>query len=108
MPRQVRREELFHTAALYIILGINPHVRGAKYASVEAWLRGIDGIGPWSSGFILLRGIGRGEALPVRTGASWRRPPKCNELSGASRIGRRARSNRYTPGSSHLLRAGRR
>lgn len=36
----------------------------APYESVESWLRSIDGIGPWSASFILLRGLGRMEHLP--------------------------------------------
>ena len=39
-------------------------LRGAPYAEVEAWLRGIDGIGPWSATFVLLRGLGRMEQIP--------------------------------------------
>jgi DNA-3-methyladenine glycosylase II len=39
-------------------------LRAAPYAQVDAWLRGIRCLGPWSSGFILLRGLGRMESLP--------------------------------------------
>jgi DNA-3-methyladenine glycosylase II len=39
-------------------------LRSAPYADVERWLRGIRCLGPWSAGFILLRGLGRMEALP--------------------------------------------
>lgn len=39
-------------------------LRTAPYAEVEAWLRSIKGIGPWSAGFILLRGLGRMERIP--------------------------------------------
>jgi DNA-3-methyladenine glycosylase II len=37
----------------------------APYAEVEAWLKDIDGIGDWSSAFILFRGLGRCERLPA-------------------------------------------
>jgi DNA-3-methyladenine glycosylase II len=40
-------------------------LRGAPYAEAEAWLRGIDGIGPWSAAFVLLRGLGRMEQIPL-------------------------------------------
>lgn len=36
---------------------------GAPYGAVEEWLRSIDGIGPWSAAFIMLRGLGRTERL---------------------------------------------
>lgn len=37
-------------------------LRSAPTLEVEAWLRGIKGIGPWSAGFILIRGLGRMDA----------------------------------------------
>jgi DNA-3-methyladenine glycosylase II len=37
----------------------------APYAEVEAWLRGIKGVGAWSAAFILLRGLGRPERVPM-------------------------------------------
>ena len=40
-------------------------LRGAPVAEVEAWLRALPGIGPWSAAFILLRGLGRTDHLPV-------------------------------------------
>ena len=40
-------------------------LRTAKYEEVEEWLRGIKGIGEWSSRLILLRGLGRMEKLAV-------------------------------------------
>ncbi len=43
-------------------------LRAAPWDEVAAWLRGIDGIGPWSATFIMLRGIGRMERLPVGEG----------------------------------------
>ncbi len=38
-------------------------LRTAPYDEVEAWLRRIDGIGPWSATFVLLRGLGRMERI---------------------------------------------
>jgi DNA-3-methyladenine glycosylase II len=40
-------------------------LRTADYEAVEGWLREIRGIGAWSAAFILLRGLGRMERLPV-------------------------------------------
>lgn len=37
----------------------------APYQSVETWLRSIKGIGAWSASFILLRGLGHMNQLPV-------------------------------------------
>ncbi|MCC6188939.1 MAG: DNA-3-methyladenine glycosylase 2 family protein [Anaerolineales bacterium] len=39
-------------------------LRTAPYAEVDAWLRGIRCLGPWSAGFVLMRGLGRMEGLP--------------------------------------------
>ncbi len=43
-------------------------LRAAPWDEVAAWLRGIDGIGPWSATFIMLRGLGRMERIPVGEG----------------------------------------
>jgi DNA-3-methyladenine glycosylase II len=40
-------------------------LRHGSYQEVEAWLRGIKGIGAWSSAFIMLRGLGHMNWLPV-------------------------------------------
>jgi DNA-3-methyladenine glycosylase II len=40
-------------------------LRAAPYDEVAAWLLGIKGIGAWSATFVLLRGLGRMERLPV-------------------------------------------
>ncbi len=40
-------------------------LRTGDYDDVEAWLRNIKGIGDWSAGFILLRGLGRMERFPT-------------------------------------------
>ncbi len=40
-------------------------LRNAPYEQVESWLLDIKGIGAWSSTFILLRGLGRMERVPL-------------------------------------------
>ena len=40
-------------------------LRAAPYTEVAAWLRAIKGLGAWSTTFVLLRGLGRMEQLPV-------------------------------------------
>jgi DNA-3-methyladenine glycosylase II len=40
-------------------------LRAAPWDDVYHWLRDIDGIGPWSATFVMVRGIGRMERLPV-------------------------------------------
>ncbi|HEX9067917.1 MAG TPA: hypothetical protein VF807_04050 [Ktedonobacterales bacterium] len=43
-------------------------LRGGDYDEVAAWLRGIRGIGEWSSHFILIRGLGRMDRVPTVDG----------------------------------------
>jgi len=40
-------------------------LRVADYDEVEVWLRKIKGIGEWSAAFVLLRGLGRMERVPL-------------------------------------------
>ena len=40
-------------------------LRDAPVGEVEAWLRSIDGVGDWSTAFVLFRGLGRMETMPV-------------------------------------------
>ena len=40
-------------------------LRAAPYDEAAAWLRGITGIGEWSASFVLLRGLGRLEQIPI-------------------------------------------
>ncbi len=40
-------------------------LRTAPYEEVEAWLQSIKGIGEWSANFVLLRGLGRMDRVPV-------------------------------------------
>jgi DNA-3-methyladenine glycosylase II len=43
-------------------------LRAAPYEDVEAWLHGIKGIGAWSAAFVMLRGLGRMERIPITEG----------------------------------------
>ena len=52
-------------------------LRTGDYVEVEAWLRQIKGIGPWSATFVLLRGLGRMEQVPLS---------EKNLLEAASRV----------------------
>jgi DNA-3-methyladenine glycosylase II len=40
-------------------------LRTASYDDAESWLRNIHGVGPWSAAFVLFRGLGRIERLPL-------------------------------------------
>ena len=40
-------------------------LRTASYDEAESWFRSIHGVGPWSSSFVLFRGLGRIERLPL-------------------------------------------
>lgn len=40
-------------------------LRTGDYQEVEAWLRGIRGFGEWSVSFVLVRGLGRTEEMPL-------------------------------------------
>lgn len=40
-------------------------LRTGAWDDVETWLRRIDGIGPWSASFVLIRGLGRMERVPT-------------------------------------------
>jgi DNA-3-methyladenine glycosylase II len=60
----LRRAEYLQAVSI-AFSGADEHwLRTAPYAEVAAWLRGINGIGAWSAGFILLRGLGRTDQLP--------------------------------------------
>ena len=60
----LRRAEYLQAVAAAWSTADEQWLRTAPYAEVAAWLRGIKGIGEWSASFILLRGLGRAEALP--------------------------------------------
>ena len=40
-------------------------LRKGGRAEVESWLRSIHGVGEWSAAFVLFRGLGRLEPMPV-------------------------------------------
>jgi DNA-3-methyladenine glycosylase II len=61
----LRRDEYLAAVARAFCTADEAWLRAAPYDEVEAWLRAIDGIGPWSASFVLLRGLGRTEQLPV-------------------------------------------
>ena len=60
-----RRTEYLAAAARAFSTVDESWLRAAPYAEVEAWLRGIKGIGAWSAEFILLRGLGRLDRVPI-------------------------------------------
>ncbi len=60
-----RRAEYLRAVAAAFSEADEAWLRSAPYAEVAAWLRGIRGMGPWSAVFVLLRGLGRMEQLPV-------------------------------------------
>ena len=63
--RNLRRGEFLIDAARAFALVPPDFLSTAEHAEVEAWLLGINGIGPWSAGFILLRGLGRAATVPL-------------------------------------------
>jgi DNA-3-methyladenine glycosylase II len=63
--RNLRRDEYLAAVARAFSVADEAWLRSAAYDEAEAWLRSIDGIGPWSAAFVLLRGLGRAERLPV-------------------------------------------
>jgi DNA-3-methyladenine glycosylase II len=60
-----RRAEYLQAIATAFSGADETWLRAAPYAEVEAWLRGIKGLGAWSAAFVMLRGLGRMEQLPV-------------------------------------------
>lgn len=64
MLPNLRRAEYLQAAAIAFSGADEQWLRTAPYADVEAWLRAIRGVGAWSAGFIMLRGLGRAERLP--------------------------------------------
>jgi DNA-3-methyladenine glycosylase II len=60
------RRAAYLSGAAAAFSGVNEaFLRTAPVAEVEAWLRAIKGIGPWSAEFVLIRGLGRMERLSV-------------------------------------------
>jgi len=60
-----RRAEYLSAIALAFHSVDEQFLRTANYDEVEAWLRKIKGIGEWSASYILLRGLGRMERVPI-------------------------------------------
>lgn len=65
VARNLRRGEFLIDAARAFALVSPDFLANAEYAEVEGWLRGINGIGPWSASFVLLRGLGRSQTVPL-------------------------------------------
>lgn len=61
----MRRAEYLQRAAIAFAGADEGWLRTAPYEQAEAWLRAIKGVGAWSASFILLRGLGRTERLPL-------------------------------------------
>ena len=95
VARNLRRGEFLLDAAQAFALVPPDFLATAEYAEVDAWLRGITGIGPWSASFILLRGLGRGEIIPL---------PDQSFLDAATRV----YGGGFTLESSEVLRIGQR
>jgi DNA-3-methyladenine glycosylase II len=64
-----RRAEYLQAVARAFAAADEAWLRAAPYAEVEAWLRAIKGLGAWSTTFVLLRGLGRMDHLPL---GEWR------------------------------------
>lgn len=60
-----RRAEYLQAVSAAFACTDEAWLRAAPYAEVEVWLRAIKGLGAWSTTFVLLRGLGRMEQLPV-------------------------------------------
>lgn len=60
-----RRASYLHAAASAFATVDEGWLRAGPWAEVEHWLRDIKGIGAWSAAFILIRGLGRMEHLPL-------------------------------------------
>jgi DNA-3-methyladenine glycosylase II len=60
-----RRGTYLHAAASAFATIDEGWLRMGPIVEVEGWLRAINGIGAWSAAFILIRGLGRTEVLPL-------------------------------------------
>lgn len=63
--RNTRKTECVLSAAHAFATIDEAWLRSAPYEQVESWLLEIKGIGAWSASFILLRGLGRMEHVPL-------------------------------------------
>jgi DNA-3-methyladenine glycosylase II len=58
------RKVTYLTAASQAFASVDEQwLRAGDYEAVETWLRAIPGVGAWSAGFILIRGLGRVERV---------------------------------------------
>ncbi len=60
-----RRGAYLHAAASAFATVDEGWLRTGPIAEIESWLRAIKGIGAWSATFVLIRGLGRAEILPL-------------------------------------------
>ena len=65
VARNLRRGEFLIDAARAFAMVPPGFLDSAEYEEVEEWLRGINGIGPWSASFVLWRGLGRSQTVPL-------------------------------------------
>ncbi len=65
MIRNDRRTEYLVAAARAFSEADEEFLKTASDEEVEAWLRNINGIGDWSATFIMVRGLGRMERVPL-------------------------------------------
>jgi DNA-3-methyladenine glycosylase II len=65
VARNLRRGEFLIDAARSFALVSSDFLTSADFGEIDDWLRTINGIGPWSASFILVRGLGRGETVPL-------------------------------------------
>ena len=77
VARNLRRGEFLIDVAQSFAMVPPDFLAKAGFDEVEAWLRGINGIGPWSASFVLWRGLGRSQTVPM---------PDRGFLDAASRV----------------------
>jgi len=65
VARNLRRGEFLIDAARAFAMVPPDFLASAEFEEVEEWLRGINGIGPWSASFVLWRGLGRSQTIPL-------------------------------------------
>ncbi len=63
--RNERKAEQVSSMAKGFSMVDEAFLRNGPYEEVEAWLRSLKGIGDWSANFIMLRGLGRMERIPI-------------------------------------------
>ena len=65
VARNLRRGEFLIDAARAFTMVPPGFLDSAEYEEVKEWLRSINGIGPWSASFVLWRGLGRSQTVPL-------------------------------------------